>query len=170
MTSIAAAQLADWFDAHAAHLVLYARQWVSPQVAEDIVQEVFVRLAVQPAAPQNAKAWLLTSVRHAAFDAVKTSRRRYSRDQQKGDVRASAKTFAEPSQSAGLDAADVQIALAVLLAIEREVITSRIWAKATFEKIANIVGLPHLRLMVRAEIFIGTGRNDLYNGWYGGWP
>jgi RNA polymerase sigma factor (sigma-70 family) len=140
MAPITPTQLAEWFDAHAAHLVLYARQWADVQAAEDLVQEVFVRLASQTAAPQNVKAWLLVSVRHAALDAMKSSRRRRDRDYQAGETRSH--LFASLPPSAGLDVADVQSALAALPATEREVITLRIWAEATFEEIAEIVALP----------------------------
>ena len=140
MGAIAAKDLAEWFDAYGAQLVLYARQWVSAPAAEDLVQEVFIRLTCQPAAPMNAKAWLLTSVRHAALDAMKTARRRQSRDRLAGEARAH--LFAASSASAGLDVAEVQAALATIPMIQREVITLRIWAEATFEEIAGIVGLP----------------------------
>ena len=36
MGAITAAKLAEWFDAHAAALVLYARQWLGPAPAEDV--------------------------------------------------------------------------------------------------------------------------------------
>ncbi|HUO08171.1 MAG TPA: RNA polymerase sigma factor [Phycisphaerae bacterium] len=140
MAAISPTQLADWFDAHAAHLVLYARQWVAAPTAEDLVQEVFLKLAAQPAAPQNVKAWLLVSLRHAALDALKTARRRHQRDQRAGEQRSH--LFVDSNPSASLDAAEVQKALEGLPAAEREVITLRIWAEATFEEIARVTGTP----------------------------
>jgi RNA polymerase sigma factor (sigma-70 family) len=140
MAAISPTQLADWFDAHAAPLVLYARQWVPAPAAEDLVQDVFLKLAVQPAAPANVKAWLLVTLRHAAFDALKTSRRRNLRDQRAGEERT--RLFVDRNPSAGLDAAEVQKALEGLPAAEREVITLRIWAEATYEEIARVTGTP----------------------------
>src|SRR5688572_23487996 len=83
------AKLARWFEAHAAPLVLYARQWVGDGGrAEDVVQEVFVRLMAQPAEPPNAKAWLHASVRHAAIDAARSSARRKRREETAAQARA----------------------------------------------------------------------------------
>jgi hypothetical protein len=54
------AALGDWFDAHGAALVVYARQWLDRPAAEDVVQEGFVRLITEPARqrPGNVCAWL----------------------------------------------------------------------------------------------------------------
>src|SRR5688500_876238 len=76
------AKLATWFEAHAAALVLYARQRVAERArAEDVVQEVFVRLMAQRAEPPNVKAWLHASVRNAAIDEARSSRRRKHREE-----------------------------------------------------------------------------------------
>ena len=49
------ATVGRWFDAYAAGLVLYARQWLDAGLAEDVVQGVFVRLlsgCETPASPR----------------------------------------------------------------------------------------------------------------------
>jgi RNA polymerase sigma-70 factor (ECF subfamily) len=139
MNPITPSLLARAFDEHSARLVLYARQWLPQHAAEDIVQEIFVRLAAQPQSPDNLKAWLLVSVRNACFDALKSNQRRKSRDHSAGINRTE---FFEPNPAAPLDAADLQSALATLPAQQREVIILRIWTAATFQEIAGITTLP----------------------------
>src|SRR5258705_10655348 len=73
------AKMGSWFDAYAGRLVLYARQWLEAQWAEDVVQDVFIRLMAQSREPDNVKSWLFASVRNAAISAVRSessSRRR----------------------------------------------------------------------------------------------
>jgi DNA-directed RNA polymerase specialized sigma24 family protein len=60
MTSTDFARL---IDAHAAPLVLYARQWCG--APEDVVQEAFVKLVRQRRAPEDAVAWLYRVVGEA---------------------------------------------------------------------------------------------------------
>src|SRR5215212_5273730 len=80
-----APKLAAWFEAHAAPLVLYARHWLGERAgAEDVVQEVFIRLMAQPAEPLNVKAWLHTAVRNAAIGELRSAQRRRRREQSIG--------------------------------------------------------------------------------------
>src|SRR5437667_2336657 len=65
-------------DAHAAPLVLFARQWCD--APEDVVQEAFLKLVRQGRPPQDAVAWLYRVVRHGALDAAKMARRRRQRE------------------------------------------------------------------------------------------
>src|SRR5438309_7767711 len=71
-------QLADLIDAHAAALVLFARQWSA--APEDVVQETFCKLVVQARPPDDPVAWLYRVVRNAAIDAGKADRRRQRRE------------------------------------------------------------------------------------------
>jgi RNA polymerase sigma factor (sigma-70 family) len=137
--AIAPQQLGQWFDAYAARMVLYARQWVTQALAEDLVQDVFARLAGQRVAPVNVKAWLLTCVRNAALDAIKSARRRSLRDA--GAGREQARAFQQRPDDL-LDATEVEGMLHQLTPQRREIITLKIWGEATFGEIAAIVGLP----------------------------
>ncbi len=139
MAVMTGTQLAEVFDAYGAQLVFYARQWVSVERAEDVVQEVFVKLAMQVVGPENVKAWLLTCVRHAAMDAMKGERRRKRRDQVVGEERG---MFSEVAVGGGLSAGELQKALEELPGVQREIITLRIWGEGTFEEIASIVKMP----------------------------
>src|SRR5262245_26950961 len=67
--------LGQLVDRHAAALVLYARQFC--RAPEDVVQEAFLRLAGQRAAPEQPVAWLYRAVRNGALDAARAARRRH---------------------------------------------------------------------------------------------
>ena len=134
------AEIGQIFQQMAAGLVLYARQFLAsaaPEAAEDVVQEVFIRLAAQPAAPPNTKAWLLLAVRRAALDAAKSNRRRTARDRRAGHTR----QF-QAADDSFISAQEVQEALTQLALEEREIVTLKIWNDATFEEIAGIMKLP----------------------------
>jgi RNA polymerase sigma-70 factor (ECF subfamily) len=138
MPPIDSAALAHLFDRHAPGLVLYARQWLTAALAEDVVQDVFLRLAAAAQAPENPRAWLLTCTRNAAFDAMKTARRRQARDAAAGKERAA---LVAPGPEDAVASADVHAALAGLAAEDREILTLRLWAEATFAEIAALTGL-----------------------------
>src|SRR5436305_4066599 len=77
-------RLGTWFDELGSRLVLYARQWLDPAAAEDVVQEAFLRLLSQPRVPANVKAWLFTAVRNAAIGEYRTRERRGRRERAAG--------------------------------------------------------------------------------------
>src|SRR5438067_6411661 len=82
MSGMDAGRLDALFDACAAGLVLYARQWLDRPEAEDVVQEVFVRLFARGGPePPDARAWLYVAVRNASISAARGRRRRQSREQ-----------------------------------------------------------------------------------------
>jgi RNA polymerase sigma factor (sigma-70 family) len=131
-------QLAAWFDAHAGAMVLYARQWLTDRAAaEDVVQEVFVRLMSGPGSqPNNPRAWLFAAVRNAAIDAARSESRRKVRER-------SATPFAwfEKRHDDLLDAEAVQRAVAQLPPRQREVVTLRVWSDMTLNEISQVVGI-----------------------------
>jgi RNA polymerase sigma factor (sigma-70 family) len=128
------AELARLIDAHAAPLVLYARQRCDEP--EDVVQEAFLKLVCQGKPPLDVVAWLYRVVRNGALDAAKMARRRQRRE--------SAATrpvpwFVEPEVD-GLDAETAVAALQHLAAEQREVIVARHWGGLSFEQIAEAAG------------------------------
>src|SRR5438552_13831220 len=74
MAGVAPEQLGRLVDAHAAALVLYARQWCA--APEDVVQEAFVKLLAQKHPPAQPVAWLYRVVRNGAVSAARSARRR----------------------------------------------------------------------------------------------
>lgn len=121
-------------DAHAAQLMLYARQWTD--APEDAVQEAFLKLVGQRVAPDDPLAWLYRVTRNLALDAGKSRRRRQHRE----TVAARSPTWFVETAVAGLDADAAVAALERLPADQREVIVARLWGGLSFEQIASIAG------------------------------
>lgn len=138
MRGIDPEELGRWFDAYAPQLVLYARQWLAAG-AEDVVQEVFVHLALERREPRDVKAYLFRAVRNAAISALRSERRRESRQQRAMEARPA---WFEPKGDDLVDAAAAQEALGELPAAQREIIVLRIWAGMTLADVAQISGLP----------------------------
>jgi len=149
---IDSAHLAGWFDAHAAALILFARQWLERGEAEDVVQEVFVRLLGQGSAPENVKAWLFRSVRNAAIDQARRSGRRARRELRIAQGRAD---WFEARTEDLIDASAAQAALESLSAEQREVIVMRIWGQMTLNEIAGVIGEPISTLFSRYRAGLG---------------
>jgi RNA polymerase sigma factor (sigma-70 family) len=136
---IDAAQLAQWFEAHCAPLTLYARQWLDRSAAEDVVQEVYVRLASQRTAPANVKAWLFTAVRNEAISQGRSAHRRRKRER---NVPGAREEWFEPAAADLLDGAAAREAMQSLPAAQREVIVLRIWGQMTLKEAAAVMGCP----------------------------
>ena len=126
--------VARLIDAHAAPLVLYARQWCDEP--EDVVQEALLRLVRQGRPPRDAVAWLYRVVRNGALDAAKKARRRQRRE---SAVARPVRWFVEPEVE-GLDAEIAVAALQRLLPEQREVIVARHWGGLSYEQIAVVAG------------------------------
>jgi len=131
----------EWFDAHAARLALYARQWLPETAdAEDAVQAGFVKFWRSRPRPEPADLPLLfTAVRTAALDLAKSRRRLRQREQWAAcDEHAAwwdADTLAERERSAA-----VQRALESLPSDQREAVVLRIWGGLTFAEAARTLG------------------------------
>ena len=139
MARIDPAKLGQWFDEHAAQLVLYARQWRLGCAPEDLVQDVFLRLMAQPAEPGNVKAWLFRAVRNAAISAARTDRRRAGRELRVAEARPG---WFQTNPEDLIDAAAAQAALGELPEAQREVVVLRVWGRMTLQDVADTVGMP----------------------------
>lgn len=130
-----------WYDAHAARLVLYARQWLPERAdAEDAVQAGFVKFWRSRATPEAADLPLLfTAVRTAALDLAKSWRRRVGREQRVASGAAAAwwdgDTLADRERAEA-----VARAIAALPLEQREAIVLRIWGGLTFAEAARTLG------------------------------
>jgi RNA polymerase sigma-70 factor (ECF subfamily) len=128
--------LGELVDRHAAALVLFARQFCrSP---EDVVQEAFMQLARQAAAPNEPAAWLFRVVRNGAHSAARGERRR-----RKHEVAAATRrlNWFLPAEASRLDAHWVAEALAELALDQREIVVAHLWGGLTFQQIAELAGV-----------------------------
>ena len=139
MAPIDSANLSRWFDAYCPSLVLYARQLLPAGWAEDVVQDVFVRLVAQRAAPENVKAWLFRAVRNAGVSSLRSRRRRRQRERRRAHGRQEA---FETRGDELIDAKEAQAALESLPGQQREIVVLRIWADMTWADIAAVLGQP----------------------------
>ena len=134
---IASVQLAFVFDAHAATLILFARQWLDRAAAEDVVQDVFVSLMSQRRSPDNPRAWLYKAVRNAAISHARSASRRSKREMRLAEQRTE---FFESGADDLIDASAAQEAMESLPQEQREVIVMRLWAQMTLAEIAEVTG------------------------------
>jgi RNA polymerase sigma factor (sigma-70 family) len=127
-------QLGQLINAHAAALVLYARQWCA--IPEDIVQEAFLKLVTQSTPPTNPVPWLYCVVRNGAISASRMARRR-----QHYEALAAAESdgWFQPSEHTGLYAETASAALQNLPIEQREIIVAHLWGGLTFEQIGDVI-------------------------------
>lgn len=129
------AELGRYFDRHAPAMILLARQWcVTP---EDVVQEAFIKLALQSPVPAHPTAWLFTVVRRGAISAGRSKRRRTRHEGQQHQIKP---CWFEQDASTTLDAEQATKALDHLSIKEREVVLAHLWGGLTFEEIGSMLG------------------------------
>ena len=158
MTSIDTKELGHLFEVNGAKLVLYARQWFDRQLAEDIVQEVFIRLMAQRRMPTNVRAWLFRATRNAAVSRVRSERRRKKREKQRAADRSN---WFNPGPDNSIDAGTIQAALDLLTEGQREVVVLRIWGGLTLQEAADIVGRPVSTVFSRYRSALAQMRRKL---------
>lgn len=133
MPRIGPEELGRLYREHAPALRLYVRQW--PAGDEDLVQDAFIKLALQSFPSEQALPWLYRVVRNAALAAERGQVRRRRREYRASSGRAWFTTTD--------DRIDGKLATALLgeLPLEqREVLVARIWGGLTFEEVARLVG------------------------------
>lgn len=150
------ADLTRWFEAHAAPLVLYARQWLDRGRAEDVVQEIFVRLLMSSSPPANPKAWLYRAARNEAIAQWRSSRRRHQRERSAALPEA---LFEPWGASEELDA--IVRALDVLPPAEREMLVLRIWGELTLAEVSELLAMPRSTVFQRYKTALGALRKKM---------
>jgi RNA polymerase sigma-70 factor (ECF subfamily) len=139
MTRPTGNSIAELFKALAPALVLYARQWTGPVGAEDVVQEVFVRMLAASNQPAEPKTWLFRCVRNAAISAGRSTRRRGKREE---SIAAESPEWFVAKHDDRIDAKAAQAAMSELPIEQREILTLRIWSQMTLAEISAITGVP----------------------------
>jgi len=123
------------WDEHGAALTLYARQWCD--APEDVVQEAFLTLVRQGAAPDNPVGWIYRVVRNRAMNAARSCGRKARRE---AAVAASGEPWFETAEGDRLDASAATEALKELPEDQREAIIARLWGGLSFEEISQLRG------------------------------
>jgi RNA polymerase sigma-70 factor (ECF subfamily) len=148
MSRLDRSKLCAWFAAQGPALVLFARQCLQAdhrEAAEDVVQEVFVRLLARTAErdshpePPNPAAWLHRCVRNACLDEQRGRRRRSHREKR------AAATRWEWFDARPHDLIDANTARELLESLEempRQILVLRIWSGLTLDEAAEVTGLP----------------------------
>lgn len=137
MESEFARKVQEAYAMYAPKLVLYGRQWVNIQSAEDCVQDVFVRLMLQRRWPDRLEGWLFKLVRHEVVNMV----RRNSRQQRRAASDERQANWFQPDEKELVDVRAVQAAIVGLNEQVREVLMLRIWAELEYEDISRITGM-----------------------------
>ncbi|MFC1783384.1 RNA polymerase sigma factor [Planctomycetota bacterium] len=139
MAAVNPESLSRWYDACGAQLRLYARQWLGGAEAQDVVQEVFIRLMTQPTEPQNVKAWLFRAVRNTAISQLRRRKRRQKYTEQ---LALEQPGWFEPRPGDLIDAETAQKVLQTLPSEQRELVVLRIWGQMTLKEVAQITDQP----------------------------
>jgi RNA polymerase sigma factor (sigma-70 family) len=131
---LSAEQIAALVERHAVPLRLWlGRRCVA---ADDVVQEVFCRLATLDPPPEQIAAWVYRVARNLAENQRISGRRRHAREQK-----------AAVAEGFVSDPADRLIAAEVINAVWRlsdplrEVLTARIWGQLTFDEVGVLCGV-----------------------------
>ncbi len=132
MPRITPEELGRLYRKHAPALRLFARQWTAG--GEDLVQDAFVRLAQQVAAPTQVLPWLYRVVRNGALATYRSAARRRRRED-----RASVREAWFDAADSQLDGQDATRLLADLPLEQREVVVARLWGGLTYEEFAQLV-------------------------------
>jgi len=139
MGSIDSEQLAMWYDAYSDALVLYARNWLGSDAAQDAVQGAFMKLMGQTFAPSDAKAWLFRTVRNEAITRLRRELCRRRHDQR---LSAQQAPWFEGRPDDLIDGRKAQEVLMTLPDTQREVVVLRIWGQLSLKQTAEVVGSP----------------------------
>lgn len=111
-------------------LVLYARQWCD--CPEDVVQEAFLKFSRQKPPPENPRAWLFHVVRNEAISAVRSQKRRKTRET--ATARDEAVWFLRSHENQ-LDADDATETLRALPDELRETVIAKLWGDMSFDEV-----------------------------------
>jgi RNA polymerase sigma factor (sigma-70 family) len=158
MPPIAPDELGHLYREHAPALRLYARQWSEDD--EDLVQDAFVKLALQAPAPEQVLPWLYRVVRNGALAAGRGEARRRRRQN-----RASAPETWFAKADDHIDGREATRLLAELSIDQREVVVARIWGGLTFEQVARLAGCSLPTAHRRYQAGLATLRERLREPW-----
>jgi RNA polymerase sigma-70 factor (ECF subfamily) len=125
----------DLYQRHGPGLLLYARSLLGRKhMAEDVLQQVFMKLLEQKSIPEEPRPYLFRAVRNVALNLMRSE----SRQVDLADI--------EPWFEAPEKDHAAQVALTVeLMRIpeeQRQVLVLHIWGGLSFEEIGNVLAIP----------------------------
>jgi RNA polymerase sigma-70 factor (ECF subfamily) len=128
-----------WLDAHAARLLLYARQQTRTEAdAEDVLQDALVESWERAAGQPPPLPLVFTTIRRRAIDLARGNDRRAAREQPDEPLA----PWFDPDP-AGHEAQQLLAdAVKQLPEPQREVLTLKVWGGLTFQQIADATGTP----------------------------
>jgi len=132
----------------------------SPEDADDVVQDVFVRTAEQGrrlASVRHPRRWLLTVTHRRAIDLVRRKGRRCDTPIDEAPFLIAPST--DPDR--GIEARSVSRLIARLSAKQREVVLLRHFADCSFAKIGRITGVPTFTAASRHRLALAKLRRLL---------
>ncbi|MCA9036781.1 MAG: sigma-70 family RNA polymerase sigma factor [Planctomycetaceae bacterium] len=143
-------QLQQLWTEHSAALLLVARghcKGATETLADDCVQEAFIRLAAQDPQPDHPKAWLLRVVRNLAIDTIRRKQRQANHEQQAAlsGPQQMAQWFeaANSADNHDIDTDQLQAALQELDDETRDVVVAHLWNNMTFRQIGEAFDISH---------------------------
>jgi RNA polymerase sigma-70 factor (ECF subfamily) len=127
-------QVRRLYEIHGRALFAYACAFVrDPSDAEDVVQEVFLRLLHGVATGPLSPGYLFRAVRNGALNDIRRRSREVDLD---GEVQ-----WLESSSDSSETALALQSALRALPEEQREVVVLRVWGQLTFDEIAGVMDI-----------------------------
>ena len=131
----------QWLDEHASRLLLFARaQCRSAADAEDVLQESLVEAWERQQRPEPPPLPLVyATIRRRAIDRARRDDRRSRREEL---AAAAEPDWFAPDAGDGERDRELQRALAVLPAEQREVLVMKLWGEQTFAEIAAALEIP----------------------------
>ncbi len=127
-----------------------------PTLAEDAVQEAFVRLATQAEPPDDPMAWLVRVTRNQILQSHRSRGRRRCRETRVGRA-----DWFQVDFSESIDAATATAALMKVQSPMREIIVMHLWGDMTFESIAEVMELSRASTYRRFQSGLETLKQQL---------
>ncbi len=135
-------QETDWvgalYDAHGASMYSYALALLGvSEEAEDVVQDVFVKVCTANRLPDNPRHYLLRSVRNEAFSRLRKRRLRFWKH---SSISGEARLFESPAVP-DEEAERLSAALGGLPLDQRETVLLKVYEGMTFEETGRLTGV-----------------------------
>lgn len=137
-------------------LSVYARHWGGD--AEDLVQEVLLKLVRESTWPDNPRAWAFRVLRNLALNRQRAGFRRTKHESQSAQQRES---WFELRFDQVLDGDAATRQLLDLSKDDREIVVARIWGEMSFEEIAALVERPLSTIHRRYGVALETMKRAL---------